>query len=100
MVRLRIAEMQKLMPSDEVWDFLWVTDFPLFEWSAEDGKWNAMHHPFTRPKTEDMALFEAKKFSEVRAEACASLGEVLRKYPRAALSVKQGVEREQKRAGC
>jgi tol-pal system protein YbgF len=32
--------------------------------------------------------------------ACASLGEVLRKYPRAALSVKQGVEREQKRAGC
>jgi len=32
--------------------------------------------------------------------ACASLGEVLRKYPRAALSVKQGVDREQKRAGC
>jgi len=67
--RLRIAEMQKLMPADEVWDFLWVTDFPLFEWSAEDNKWNAMHHPFTRPKAEDMPLFEAKKFPEVRAEA-------------------------------
>jgi aspartyl-tRNA synthetase len=68
-LRLRIAEMQKLMPADEVWDFLWVTDFPLFEWSPDENKWNAMHHPFTRPKAEDMALFEAKKFPEVRAEA-------------------------------
>ena len=68
-LRLRIAEIQKLMPAGEVWDFLWVTDFPLFEWSAEDNKWNAMHHPFTRPKTEDMSRFEAKKFPEVRAEA-------------------------------
>jgi len=73
-LRLRIAEMQDLhgraRPSGAPdWNFLWVTDFPLFEWSAEDNKWNAMHHPFTRPKAEDMPLFEAKKFSEVRAEA-------------------------------
>jgi aspartyl-tRNA synthetase len=68
-LRLRIAEMQKLMPAVEIWDFLWVTDFPLFEWSPEENKWNAMHHPFTRPKTDDIPLFEAKKFSEVRAEA-------------------------------
>ena len=68
-LRLRIAEIQKLMPAGEVWDFLWVTDFPLFEWSPDENKWNAMHHPFTRPKTEDMSLFEAKKFPEVRAEA-------------------------------
>ena len=68
-LRLRIAEMQKLMPSGEVWDFLWVTDFPLFEWSPDENKWNAMHHPFTRPKAEDMPLFDAKKFPEVRAEA-------------------------------
>ena len=68
-LRLRIAEIQKLAPAAETWDFLWVTDFPLFEWSAEENKWNAMHHPFTRPKAEDMALFEAKKFSEIRAEA-------------------------------
>ena len=46
-----------------------MTDFPLFEWSPEENKWNAMHHPFTRPKAEDMPLFEAKKFREVRAEA-------------------------------
>src|SRR5437867_1828270 len=68
-LRLRILEMQKLMPPAEIRDFLWVTDFPLFEWSPEENKWNAMHHPFTRPKAEDMPLFEAKKFSDVRAEA-------------------------------
>src|SRR6266480_6453397 len=73
-LRLRIAEMQDLVgrarsPSAPEWDFLWVTDFPLFEWSAEENKWNAMHHPFTRPKAEDMPLFEAKKFPDVRAEA-------------------------------
>ena len=68
-LRLRIAEIQKLMPAGEVWDLLWVTDFPLFEWSPEENKWNAMHHPFTRPKAEDMPLFAAKKFPDVRAEA-------------------------------
>ncbi|MGE5208763.1 MAG: aspartate--tRNA ligase [Alphaproteobacteria bacterium] len=68
-LRLRIAEIQKLLPAGEIWNFLWVTDFPLFEWSPEENKWNAMHHPFTRPKAEDMPLFEAKKFPEVRAEA-------------------------------
>src|SRR5881227_2718032 len=73
-LRLRIAEIQNLVgrarPADaSEWDFFWVTDFPLFEWSPEENKWNAMHHPFTRPKAEDMPLFEAKKFPEVRAEA-------------------------------
>ena len=73
-LRLRIAEMQDLLVGRDClaksdWDFLWVTDFPLFEWSPDENKWNAMHHPFTRPKAEDMPLFEAKKFPEVRAEA-------------------------------
>ena len=73
-LRLRIAEMQELLvrarsSSAPDWDFLWVMDFPLFEWSAEENKWNAMHHPFTRPKAEDMPLFEAKKFPDVRADA-------------------------------
>ena len=35
-------------------------DTPLFEWSAEDNKWNAMHHPFTRPKAEDMPLLRGR----------------------------------------
>ena len=73
-LRLRIAEIQDLQgrarpPGAPEWDFLWVTDFPLFEWSPEENKWNAMHHPFTRPKAEDIPLFEAKKFPDVRAEA-------------------------------
>ena len=73
-LRLRIAEIQDLFgrarsPSAPDWDFLWVTDFPLFEWSPEENKWNAMHHPFTRPKAEDMPLFDAEKFPEIRADA-------------------------------
>jgi aspartyl-tRNA synthetase len=58
-----------LEPLKEPLDFLWVMDFPLLQWSAEENKWNAVHHPFTRPKTEDMPLLEAKKFGEIRAEA-------------------------------
>src|SRR5260370_10758047 len=58
-IRLRVAEIQKLIPESEVWDFLWVTDFPLMQWSAEENKWNAVHHPFTRPKAEDLPLLEA-----------------------------------------
>src|SRR5881398_473154 len=73
-VRLRIAEIQNLVGSGKGqsgsdWDFLWVTDFPLMQWSAEENKWNAVHHPFTRPKIEDMPLLEQKKFAEARAEA-------------------------------
>jgi aspartyl-tRNA synthetase len=68
-LRLRISEIQKLTENSEQLDFLWVTDFPLLRWSAEENKWNAVHHPFTRPKTEDLALLDAQKFDEVRAEA-------------------------------
>src|SRR5437899_12296816 len=39
------------------------------QWSAEENKWNAVHHPFTRPKAADIPLFDAKKFGEIRAEA-------------------------------
>jgi aspartyl-tRNA synthetase len=68
-IRLRIAEIQKLTESSEQLDFLWVTDFPLLQWSAEEKKWNAVHHPFTRPKAEDLSLLEEKKFEKMRADA-------------------------------
>jgi aspartyl-tRNA synthetase len=38
--------------------FCWVLDFPLLEWSEEEQRWDAMHHPFTSPKVRDMALLE------------------------------------------
>ncbi|WP_336248692.1 aspartate--tRNA ligase [Stomatohabitans albus] len=37
-----------LIPDDQ-WAFLWITDWPLFEWNADDNRWEALHHPFTRP---------------------------------------------------
>lgn len=68
-IRLRIAEMQKLTANSEQLDFLWVTDFPLMAFDAAEKKWNAVHHPFTRPKAEDVAKLEAGDFGHVRAEA-------------------------------
>jgi len=69
-LRLRIAEMQQLLKGNQTLDFLWVTDFPLLQFSAEENRWNAMHHPFTRPKAEDIGLLDDKsKLAEVRAEA-------------------------------
>jgi aspartyl-tRNA synthetase len=68
-IRLRVAEIQKLTAGSEVLDFLWVTEFPLLEYSAEEQKWNARHHPFTRPMEEDLPAMEAGDYGKVRAQA-------------------------------
>lgn len=52
----------------EVFAPLWVVDFPLLEHDEESGRWHAMHHPFTSPKPEDMALLETDP-GKVRANA-------------------------------
>jgi aspartyl-tRNA synthetase len=52
----------------DVYKFAWVTDFPLFEWSEEEGRLVSMHHPFTSPVEEDVALLE-KEPDRVRAKA-------------------------------
>jgi aspartyl-tRNA synthetase len=41
-------------------DFLWVTDFPLLEWNQDDGRFHAMHHPFTSPRVEDEGLLDSE----------------------------------------
>ncbi len=48
--------------------FLWVVDFPLVEWDEEAGRYVALHHPFTRPKDEDLHLFETNP-GAMRAQA-------------------------------
>jgi aspartyl-tRNA synthetase len=68
-VRLEIAEMQGTTKDSDALNFLWVVDFPLLGYSEEDAKWNAVHHPFTRPKAEDIPLLDAGEYAKVRAVA-------------------------------
>jgi aspartyl-tRNA synthetase len=46
------------LAADGAWNVLWVTDFPLFEWSDEEGRWEAIHHPFTSPTEESLELLD------------------------------------------
>ncbi len=57
-LRLKIAKDEKLIP-DESWRFLWVTDFPAFEWDEESGRFFARHHPFTSPRLEHLDQLES-----------------------------------------
>jgi aspartyl-tRNA synthetase len=66
-LRLYMAEELGLRKSDE-YAPLWVVDFPLLEWDEENGRYHAMHHPFTSPKAEDFALL-ASDPGKVRANA-------------------------------
>jgi aspartyl-tRNA synthetase len=68
-IRLQVAELTGLITDPDARRFLWVTDFPLMGFDPAENKWNAMHHPFTRPKTEDLPLLEQGEFGKVRAEA-------------------------------
>ncbi len=68
-VRLKVSELLKLTEGSKELKFLWVVDFPLLQFSPEDNSWVAVHHPFTRPKAEDLELMEKGEFAEVRAEA-------------------------------
>ena len=69
-VRLRCADLLGLtQAAGDALNFLWVVDFPLLAYSPEDQHWVAVHHPFTRPKAEDMALLESGEFGKVRAIA-------------------------------
>jgi len=68
-LRLKVAEFTKLITDPDELNFLWVTDFPLMSFDPAENKWNAMHHPFTRPKTEDISFLEQGEFNKVRAVA-------------------------------
>ena len=59
----------KTMSKPEDVGLTWVTDFPMFEWSDEDNRWYAMHHPFTSPRASDWPAFERGDFGQVYAQA-------------------------------
>ncbi|MFT5469161.1 MAG: aspartyl-tRNA synthetase [Verrucomicrobiales bacterium] len=69
-LRLACCEMQQLLKDNDKLEFVWVTEFPLLGYDEEEAKWNAVHHPFTRPMAEDQALLEDEAtYGKVRAEA-------------------------------
>ncbi len=66
-LRLKVADILGLRDKNK-FALLWVVDFPMFEWSEEEGRLMAMHHPFTHPKDEDIPLLDTKP-EDVRADA-------------------------------
>ena len=66
-VRLTIAERESLFDESR-FEFLWVTDFPLLEWSDTEARYMSMHHPFTAPRDEDVGRLEETP-GAVRARA-------------------------------
>lgn len=68
-VRTESAVMMELTKNSTAYNFLWVVDFPLLAHDDESGHWAAVHHPFTRPHPDDIALLEAGEFAKVRAVA-------------------------------
>ena len=66
-LRLEMARQLNLMDKN-VFRPLWVVDFPLLEWNDEANRWSAMHHPFTSPKPEDIAMLDTEP-GKVRANA-------------------------------
>jgi aspartyl-tRNA synthetase len=59
-LRLRVARDQNMIPAER-FDFLWVTDFPLFEWDEESQRYFARHHPFTAPAVADIDKLESDR---------------------------------------
>ena len=69
LANLRVAvARERGMIDDSKFAFCWVTDFPLVEWDERENRWFAMHHPFTSPREEDLAILETDP-GRVRARA-------------------------------
>ncbi len=67
--RLRVEMARRLdLPDNDLLAFAWVIDPPMLEWNMEEGRWDAVHHPFTAPLPEDVHLLETEPGS-VRAAA-------------------------------
>jgi aspartyl-tRNA synthetase len=68
-IRLEVAEYQNLLEGNSALDFLWVTEFPLLAFDEEEGRYVAVHHPFTRPLKEDEEKLRNGELDDLRAQA-------------------------------
>ena len=66
-LRLELARQMELLDKNE-YKFIWITEFPLLEWSEEQNRYTAMHHPFTMPMEEDLQYIDTDP-GRVRAKA-------------------------------
>src|SRR5688500_2119099 len=57
-LRLQVAKKESLIPENK-WELTWVTDFPLFDWNADEKRWDSVNHPFTAPREEDLHMLES-----------------------------------------
>ena len=66
-LRLKLGAERGLIPDDR-WCWLWIVDFPAFEWNADEKRWDSLHHPFTSPADADLDRLESDTAS-VHAKA-------------------------------
>ena len=67
-LRLELAKRLDLIDKDKL-AFLWVVDFPMFEYDDENKRYVAMHHPFTSPRDQDLHILDGGNLSDIRAKA-------------------------------
>ena len=69
-LRIKLGKRLNLIDKDK-FNFLWVIDFPMFEWDKEEKRWNAVHHPFTAPKADEAGQLDgdSSKLGGLKARA-------------------------------
>lgn len=68
-LRLELAKSLGILEGNSEFKFLWVKDFPLYEYDDDENRYYACHHPFTMPKSEDLKYFDSKDYLKIRAKA-------------------------------
>lgn len=67
-LRLKLANELGLIDNNK-FNFLWIVDFPMFEYSEEEGRYKAQHHPFTSVKAEDIHLLESNELENIKTDS-------------------------------
>ena len=67
-LRLKLGEELELIDKDS-FKFLWVIDFPMFEWSEEENRYKAQHHPFTSIKQEDRKYLDSNELDKIKTDS-------------------------------